>query len=284
MSNIEGAINPQAMKPHLSPVASGPTSPEADVGTFTSMGEGFDSKRSPFSLNMFFKDGEHSGEASLAEIIAGLDDGELSQNCHVFDADIDEWVVISSLLERLGTSTNSEATTEESSGAEVSSSEDEGDNEVSGENQEDVVDERVQYGNEDDEAVSVLYKNDKKKPARDSSNWGKGSVQPIDATEVQGWVSSLGIENETRFRTKKVGHVQPTPKLMRTVTQAVVQWDMLQDGDRLLLGLSGGKDSLSLLHILLEFQRKLPIRFDIEASFVLEVATRFSSNMMLTFK
>jgi predicted phosphoadenosine phosphosulfate sulfurtransferase len=61
-----------------------------------------------------------------------------------------------------------------------------------------------------------------------------------------------------------------------------VQWDMLQDGDRLLLGLSGGKDSLSLLHILLEFQRKLPIRFDIEASFFLEVATRFFSNMMLT--
>ena len=41
---------------------------------------------------------------------------------------------------------------------------------------------------------------------------------------------------------------------------------MLKDGDRLLLGLSGGKDSLSLLHILLEFQKKLPIKFDIEVS------------------
>jgi len=36
------------------------------------------------------------------------------------------------------------------------------------------------------------------------------------------------------------------------------------DGDRLLLGLSGGKDSMSLLHVLLEFQKKLPVQFEIE--------------------
>jgi tRNA(Ile)-lysidine synthase TilS/MesJ len=52
----------------------------------------------------------------------------------------------------------------------------------------------------------------------------------------------------------------------------MIQWDMIQEGDRLLLGLSGGKDSLSLLHCLLEFQRKLPIKFDIEVSdFVTDV-------------
>jgi hypothetical protein len=48
--------------------------------------------------------------------------------------------------------------------------------------------------------------------------------------------------------------------------QAMIQWEMIQEGDRLLLGLSGGKDSLSLLHCLLELQRKLPIKFDIEVS------------------
>lgn len=46
----------------------------------------------------------------------------------------------------------------------------------------------------------------------------------------------------------------------------MIQWDMIQEGDRLLLGLSGGKDSLSLLHCLLEFQRKLPIKFEIEVN------------------
>ena len=31
-------------------------------------------------------------------------------------------------------------------------------------------------------------------------------------------------------------------------------WSMIEEGDRLLLGLSGGKDSLALLHILLAVQ------------------------------
>jgi hypothetical protein len=63
---------------------------------------------------------------------------------------------------------------------------------------------------------------------------------------------------------RRYKHVRPPPKLMKLVTNALIQWDMIEEGDRLLLGLSGGKDSLSLLHVLMEFQRKLPIRFDIE--------------------
>ncbi len=51
---------------------------------------------------------------------------------------------------------------------------------------------------------------------------------------------------------------------MRYITQAVFQWNMLEEGDRLLLGLSGGKDSLSLLHCLMELQKKLPTKFEIE--------------------
>ncbi|HIJ35279.1 MAG TPA: tRNA 2-thiocytidine biosynthesis protein TtcA, partial [Gammaproteobacteria bacterium] len=40
---------------------------------------------------------------------------------------------------------------------------------------------------------------------------------------------------------------------------------MIHEGDRLMLGLSGGKDSLSLLHILLHLQRHAPIHFEIAA-------------------
>eukprot|EP00959_Pyramimonas_sp_CCMP1952_P236708 4946955-Pyramimonas_sp.AAC.1 len=38
------------------------------------------------------------------------------------------------------------------------------------------------------------------------------------------------------------------------MTKAIKEWDMIRPGDRLLLGLSGGKDSLALLHCLLAFQ------------------------------
>ena len=40
---------------------------------------------------------------------------------------------------------------------------------------------------------------------------------------------------------------------------------MIKEGDRVLLGLSGGKDSLSLLHILQHLQRHAPINFSLAA-------------------
>jgi len=40
---------------------------------------------------------------------------------------------------------------------------------------------------------------------------------------------------------------------------------MIREGDRILLGLSGGKDSLSLLHVLRYFQGCSPIRFELGA-------------------
>jgi len=40
---------------------------------------------------------------------------------------------------------------------------------------------------------------------------------------------------------------------------------MIAEGDRVLLGLSGGKDSLVLLHALSEFRRRSPARFDLAA-------------------
>jgi tRNA 2-thiocytidine biosynthesis protein TtcA len=40
---------------------------------------------------------------------------------------------------------------------------------------------------------------------------------------------------------------------------------MIRDGDRVLLGLSGGKDSLSLLHILLHLREKSPVKFELAA-------------------
>lgn len=61
---------------------------------------------------------------------------------------------------------------------------------------------------------------------------------------------------------------KPPKKLMRFVGQAMIQWNMIQDGDRLLLGVSGGKDSLSLLHILLSFQKRAPVKFTLACATV----------------
>lgn len=53
--------------------------------------------------------------------------------------------------------------------------------------------------------------------------------------------------------------------LMRPIGRAISEFEMIKAGDRVLLGLSGGKDSLTLLHALRHLQRHAPIDFSIAA-------------------
>jgi len=59
--------------------------------------------------------------------------------------------------------------------------------------------------------------------------------------------------------------VKPAKNLLRPVGQAIRDFAMIEDGDRVLVAVSGGKDSLSLLHILLHLQRHAPVRFEVAA-------------------
>ncbi len=55
-----------------------------------------------------------------------------------------------------------------------------------------------------------------------------------------------------------------TPKILtKAVGRALVDFAMLKDGDKVLLAVSGGKDSLSLLHLLLHFKRHSPVNFSL---------------------
>src|ERR1051326_7452151 len=54
-------------------------------------------------------------------------------------------------------------------------------------------------------------------------------------------------------------------RLAKKTTKAIVDFQMLEDGDRVMVGLSGGKDSWALLQLLDVLRPPAPIRFTLVA-------------------
>ena len=54
-------------------------------------------------------------------------------------------------------------------------------------------------------------------------------------------------------------------RIAKKATKAIVDYQMIEDGDRVMVGLSGGKDSWALLHILDVLRQRAPIAFSLVA-------------------
>jgi tRNA 2-thiocytidine biosynthesis protein TtcA len=65
--------------------------------------------------------------------------------------------------------------------------------------------------------------------------------------------------------------------LLRKVGQAIGDFNMIREGDRVAVGISGGKDSATLLEALVLMQKRAPITFHLEA-FTIEQG-KFTSSM-----
>ena len=66
----------------------------------------------------------------------------------------------------------------------------------------------------------------------------------------------MTIERETQKLEKR---------LCRQVGQAIVQFNMIEEGDKVMVCMSGGKDSYGMLDILLKLKARAPIHFDLIA-------------------
>lgn len=60
---------------------------------------------------------------------------------------------------------------------------------------------------------------------------------------------------------KSLANIVPSKKIMSKLGKTNAEFELIEEGDKILVGLSGGKDSLTMIHAMAEQQRRAPFKF-----------------------
>ncbi|EJC61332.1 tRNA 2-thiocytidine(32) synthetase TtcA [Alcaligenes ammonioxydans] len=85
-------------------------------------------------------------------------------------------------------------------------------------------------------------------------------TSPLPSSETDIPVFASKAERKQRVNDNKL-----SKRIMREVGRAIGDFNMIEEGDKVMVCLSGGKDSYGLLDVLMTLQKRAPIKFDIVA-------------------
>ena len=83
---------------------------------------------------------------------------------------------------------------------------------------------------------------------------------PVSYSDVMTDSDTVSLSEKKRYDYNKL-----RKRLRRLVGEAIADYGMIQDGDKVMVCLSGGKDSYTLLDILISLKGHAPVNFDIVA-------------------
>ena len=114
----------------------------------------------------------------------------------------------------------------------------------------------------------------------------KNEIKNINNINEENNLFNINIElNETK--NNKNINTTLFPEIPKKITQLVGEaskdFDMLHPNDRILVCVSGGKDSLTLLHVMLNIKRKIPFKIDVGAMTVDPMSEDFDPSPLINY-